>query len=100
MSLLNAFEDPIRIEVYPDATGSATGLLYLDDGLSNQYENGAYTVVEYSFDGTLLTVSKAVEDAAYFKASNKIIEEIVILNVTQYPTSVVNTWINNTPYPD
>ncbi len=60
MSLLKAFEDPIRIEVYPDATGSASGQLYLDDGLSNEYVNGAYTVVEYSFDGTLLTVSKVV----------------------------------------
>jgi alpha-glucosidase (family GH31 glycosyl hydrolase) len=60
MSLLRAYEDPIRVEVFPDATGAATGLLYLDDGLSNDYVNGAYTLVEFSFDGTLLTVTKAV----------------------------------------
>lgn len=37
MSILQAIDDPIRIEVYPDANNDATGLLYLDDGMTNAY---------------------------------------------------------------
>ena len=28
------------------------------------------------------------------------IDEIVIMNITKCPTSVLNLWVNNTPYPD
>lgn len=56
--------------------------------------------MEYSFDGSILSVSKSVEDAYYFKASNKIINEVVILNVSTSPSEVINRWINNTPYPE
>lgn len=68
--------------------------------MSNQYKEGAFTLVDYSFNGTILNVTKTVENAAYFMASNKMIDEIVILNVSSCPTTVVNLWINNTPYPD
>jgi len=37
MSLLSAIDDNLRIEVYPTAAGSASGELYLDDGLSHDY---------------------------------------------------------------
>jgi len=40
-SILQAIDDPIRIEVYPDAANTALGNLYLDDGMSNQYLSGA-----------------------------------------------------------
>lgn len=56
-------------------------------------------MVEFSFASNVLSVSKVVEDAAYFKASNKIIDEIVIMNVETCPTQVLNRWLNNTPYP-
>ena len=41
MSILQAIDDPIRLEVYPDAANIASGYLYLDDGMSNQYLTGA-----------------------------------------------------------
>ncbi len=31
-SLEEAFDDPIRLDIYLDKLGEATGLLYLDDG--------------------------------------------------------------------
>jgi alpha-glucosidase (family GH31 glycosyl hydrolase) len=56
MSILQAIDDPIRLEVYPDASNMASGNLYLDDGMSNQYKSGAQTYVTYTFNGTALIV--------------------------------------------
>lgn len=100
MSILHAINDPLRIEVYPDSTGSSSGQLYLDDMESHQYRNGVYTLVEFSYSNNMLSVTKVVENAAYFKASNKMIDEVVIMNVEICPTKVLNRWLNNTPYPD
>lgn len=81
MSITQAIDDNLRIEVYPDSTNTATGTLYLDDYTSHRYVDGEYSLVNYSFDGTKLSVTKAVENAYYFKASNKIINEISIMNI-------------------
>lgn len=48
----------------------------------------------------MLSVTKTIENAAYYKASNKMIDEITISNVLKCPTQVLNRWLNNTPYPD
>jgi len=44
-------------------------------------------------------VIKKEENSAYFKSSNKMIDEISIMNVKSCPTAVINRWLNNTPYP-
>jgi len=75
-------------------------MLYIDDYTSHQYMNGAYSYVEYDYDGTKLSVKKAIEDAAYYKASNKFINEISFMNVDATPEAVINRYVNNTPYPD
>jgi alpha-glucosidase (family GH31 glycosyl hydrolase) len=49
MSLLEAWEDPIELLIYPYVGGgsilfdTAAGELYLDDGESNDYLNGAFS---------------------------------------------------------
>lgn len=58
----------------------------MDDMESHQYRNGVYSLVEFSYSNNILSVTKAVEDAAYFKASNKMIDEVVIMNVETCPT--------------
>lgn len=100
MSLLAALEDNIRLEVFPDANKQASGALYLDDGLSHDYMAGSYTFVHYNWDGTTLTVTKDVEGVSYYRASNRMIDEISIFNVETIPTKVINSWLNFTPYPD
>ena len=35
MSILQAIDDPIRLEIYPASDSTASGYLYLDDGLTN-----------------------------------------------------------------
>jgi len=99
MSITQAINDNIRIEVYPTSAGAASGMLYIDDYTSHQYTSGSYSLVNYSYDGTIVSVTKAVEAAGYYKASNKIINEIVVMNVDATPQYVLNRWVNNTPYP-
>ena len=82
MSLLQAIDDNLRIEVYPNDAATASGTLYLDDYTSHRYRNNEYTLVTYNWDGSVLSVTKSVEDAAYFKSSNKIINEVTIMNVS------------------
>jgi len=100
MSILQAIDDNLRLEVYPSTDAKASGMLYLDDYTSHRYQDGEYTLVNYSYDGSILSVTKAVEAAAYFKSSNKIIDEISIMGVSACPEAVINKWLNNTPYPD
>lgn len=99
MSLLSAIDDNLRIEVYPTAAGSASGELYLDDGLSHDYMTGAQTMVQFNFDGTTLSVQNVLE-SSYYKASNKMIDEVTIFNVVDCPQAVLNKWADFTPYPD
>lgn len=99
MSLLQAIDDNLRIEVYPDDSSMASGMLYIDDYTSHKYRDNEYSLVNYNWDGSILSVTKAVENAMYFKSSNKIINEISIMNVSQCPDQVINRWLNNTPYP-
>lgn len=105
MSLLSAIDDNLRLEVYPTSLGGASGELYLDDGLSHNYRKGSQSLVQFNFDGTTLSVQSLIEctyefDCSYFKATNKMIDEIVILNVASCPDAVLNKWVNYTTYPD
>ncbi len=46
--------DPIRVDIYPDAHDRAEGELYEDDGLTQQYRQGAFLRTRFRYaDGTL-----------------------------------------------
>ena len=48
MSLRSCFHDKIRLEVYLDSEGYASGSVFFDDGESFKYETeGASAVVDY-----------------------------------------------------
>lgn len=100
MSLMQTIDSNIRLEVFPDVSKVATGNLYLDDYQTHEYRNGAYSSVHYDYDGTILEVTKMCSQCGFYKASNKMINEIQFMNVEQIPYAVVNRWLNNTPYPD
>lgn len=62
--------------------------------------DGVYTQVQWGWNGSVLTVNKTANNTGYYKASNKFINEISIMNVSELPQAVLNRWINDTPYPD
>ncbi len=46
--------DPIRLDIYPDADGRATGELYEDDGLTQRHRDGDYLRTRFRYaDGAL-----------------------------------------------
>jgi alpha-glucosidase (family GH31 glycosyl hydrolase) len=67
MSLLEAWDDPINLLIYPYVGGgsilfdTASGEMYLDDGESNNYQNGEYTWLRFDWSGALV-VTKTVPD--------------------------------------
>jgi YD repeat-containing protein len=63
MSLLEAINDPVNLLVYPDVNlNTASGTLYLDDGMTNAYLSNERTQVQYDWDGAKLTVTKTLTD--------------------------------------
>ena len=101
MSILSAIDDPIRLEVFPDSTGQGTGKLYLDDGLTNDYQSGAYAEYEFTYSDSILSVKTVSADAGamWAQTSNKMISEVVIQNMPGQPWAVQNKWIDATAYP-
>jgi alpha 1,3-glucosidase len=43
--------DPYTVAIFTDESGSASGRLYVDDGNSNAYENGAFVYQEFVYGG-------------------------------------------------
>jgi len=96
-SLLNAIKNPMVLDIYSDEEGSAVGLLYLDDGMSLEYEtNNAQTLVHFFMhDTTDVTVMKIDSDDNHYAAScGKTIAEVNIYGVENQPTNVVDVWFN------
>ena len=87
MSILEAIYDPIRLEIFPETnSGTAQGTLYLDDGMTNAYKDyNAHTSVQFMWDGANLSVNKLTSNV-YAEASNKMINEVVIVGVLSQPT--------------
>eukprot|EP00806_Schmidingerella_arcuata_P000974 Macronucleus_1879.p1 GENE.Macronucleus_1879~~Macronucleus_1879.p1 ORF type:complete len:264 (+),score=127.66 Macronucleus_1879:1-792(+) len=93
-SLLQAIEDPIRLEIYSNTMGKhpeASGHLYLDDGENHNNRHHERTQVRYDYDGTNITVTKSIGDEnLYSKASTKIIDQVMIFGVEKPPKKVLN----------
>lgn len=96
LSLLQAIDDPVRLEVYPCHNQQdgphAIGTLYLDDGESHHHsKHDERTRVHYVYDGNTVSVMKILKDNhIYTAAATKVIDEISIYGVHKEPKSVVN----------
>ena len=93
-SLLQAIEDPVRLEIYADTMFEhpyATGYLYLDDGENHNNRHHERTQVRYDFNGKDIQVTKSIGDEnLYSKAATKIIDEVMIFGVEKAPKRVLN----------
>ncbi|KAF2743555.1 glycoside hydrolase family 31 protein [Sporormia fimetaria CBS 119925] len=80
--------DPFTLVVVLDKDGNAQGTLYLDDGETFEYQNGAYIYRRFSFDGkrnsltsTNLGERATVKTDKYLKAMDKVrVEKIIVVN--------------------
>jgi len=96
-SILDAIDDPIRLEVYPrhkvvsEELPHATGTLYLDDGESHAHLNHERTQVHFLWNGESLSVMKLLHDKnLYVPAATKLIDEVLIFGIKREPSAVLN----------
>jgi len=85
LALTQCIDEPISVEVYQNMYGQASGSLYLDDGVSLDYQNGAYESFNFSFNGNHLTAVNA-NDSTY--SSNKVVNNVDIYGYGLGPLAV------------
>ena len=76
--------DPYTLTVAPDAQGSASGSLYIDDGKSYDYRDGKFTYVKFDYRDGKLTAK--AENPAYQTAAW--VEAVKVLGVDKSPSAV------------
>jgi alpha-glucosidase (family GH31 glycosyl hydrolase) len=65
-SLIEAFDDPIRLDIYLDKLGEAKGLLYLDDGDTFKYDtDNESMLIEFSFRNRSLWFKNLKKDCIF-----------------------------------
>ena len=69
--------DPYTLTIAPDATGAASGRLYLDRGDGYEYQRGEYAYRKYAFAGGVLA-STSLHDSAAYRPTNTL-ERIELL---------------------
>ena len=96
-SLLNAINDPIRLEIYPrhhvttKDTPHAIGSLYLDDGETHAHLNHERTQVKFEFNHKALTIVKHLHDKnLYVPAATKLIDEVLVFGIKKAPKAILN----------
>ncbi|CAN6639281.1 glucosidase 2 subunit alpha [Trichomonascus vanleenenianus] len=86
--------DPYTLVVAVSKDGTAKGKLYVDDGVSYEYQSGKYILVEFEFDGKILKSTVSGDSSAPFAQIP--IERVIIVGkklitksatVTQGPKS-------------
>ncbi|CAB4000528.1 Neutral alpha-glucosidase AB, partial [Paramuricea clavata] len=82
-------EDPYTLVVALHKKGEAEGKLYLDDGISFDYQKGKYAYREITFKQGKLE-SKSLDSSSHYETKSWL-ERIVILGMSQNPSQIVVT---------
>ena len=94
--------DPFTLVVAPDAAGAAEGTLYIDDGVSFDYERaGAFDLVRFRLARDAATGARTLTGTAETRAYDTPvgIERIVVLGVAAAPRAVTVAVAGGAPAP-
>jgi mannosyl-oligosaccharide alpha-1,3-glucosidase len=88
-ALTKCINDKIRLDVYIDDNGRASGSLYTDDGISFEHEtDAAFAEVNFTYDGGFR--SSRVSDASkYDFPKSQTIDQVVIYGLSEEPNEVL-----------
>ena len=86
--------DPIRLEIYLDDNQKASGLLYLDDGKSFNYQTSNEKIlIKYWYENATLSYDLVFPPENFFEAASLIkITEIVIYGLKAQPKSAFDLY--------
>ena len=88
VSLIPCMRNDIRLEVYPDSEGNASGSLYLDDGSSFEFTDRDSKSARLSFSYSDTTLSVTFDHGTNYEDIPNV-ASVVIFGVSQAaPTSV------------
>ncbi|CDW86977.1 neutral alpha-glucosidase ab [Stylonychia lemnae] len=95
MSLLQGMENDINLEIYLDEDDYAEGQLYLDDGISFDYQkSNEKVIIQYKFENNILTSEVLNNEGFYLNATTKKIFSVTLFShTTKYinATRLVNS---------
>lgn len=81
--------DKIRLDVYLDQDGHASGSLYTDDGVSFEHEDDeAYATVSFRLDGEF-TSSRTSAASKYSFPASQTIDQISMFGLSEAPNAVL-----------
>jgi len=93
LSLMQAINDPVRLEIYPNSTQGAYGDMYIDDGETMAYQQDQRTLLRFAFcDGTISVMKLLPDEMRFSRAARKNIVHIEIYDVQANPKQVENVW--------
>lgn len=85
--------DPLTLTIALDQNGSASGKVYLDDGHSFDYTDGAFIHRQFTFEssrrGWVLSSAEVEQGASYADGDEIMIERVQVLGLKQAPKEVV-----------
>lgn len=89
MAISTCVHDKIRLDVYIDDNGRASGSLYTDDGVSFKHETDSeYAEVSFTYDGNF--TAKRVSDAsAYDFPKSQTVDQVAIYGLSEKPNAVL-----------
>ncbi|KAM7443658.1 hypothetical protein ABFA07_007550 [Porites harrisoni] len=82
-------KDPYTLTLALNSKAEAEGNIYVDDGHTFDYKNGAYVYMKFTFRGGRL-IAKKEKPATHFK-TDAWIERIVILGISNSPKVIILT---------
>ena len=85
--------DPYSLTIAPDATGTAHGQLFLDDGETFAYQAGAFRLrnFDYAMSGSTATLAASTAAGGKAFAPANTIERVTVLGVKSAPASATLT---------
>ena len=92
MALLQCIENPITLEIYVDADGQATGSMYVDDGLTTEYQTAPETasaLIDFTYSNNSLKSTNSAQ-TKYVFGKDQHLTLVTIYGLGKEPSSVVN----------
>lgn len=89
MAISTCIFDKIKLEVYVDDNGRASGSLYTDDGVSFKHEtDNEFAEVRFTFDGNF-SASRVSDASAYSFPKSQTVDQIAIYGLSEKPNVVL-----------